>query len=280
MIRRNNIKKESNINNNRGVGSCSTPTNSGTWGRSAALAIPLRKSHPYEIHSKLTCRVESVLMAMFNYLSHWNDFGDIGAGFFYIKGIPRHHVLVDTGCEATRYLSDGFKAKQVASTEERLAEEGLTPDDIDTVIVTHLHGDHVENLHLFKNAKVTVQASELTGAYNPPFHTAAFYVPEYWEDANLAVVDGNVELFPGVWVLHTPGHSAGGQSVLVDAEGGRYIIFGMCCVKANIEEGNVPTIHGHGADVITVHDTMKKLHGMADTIITVHDVESFGKVYK
>jgi len=65
----------------------------------------------------------------------------IGATVTLIKSDK--NILVDTG-----YFED--REALIAT----LAEEKLTPDQIDIVIITHMHMDHVVNTYLFENAKI------------------------------------------------------------------------------------------------------------------------------
>jgi len=75
----------------------------------------------------------------------------------------------------------------------------------------------------------------------------------------------------------TPGHSPGGQSVIVDTAKGKAIITGCCCVNQNFEppEGmNVEVIPtGILIDPIQVYDSLLKIKKSADVIIPIHDSE-------
>lgn len=79
-----------------------------------------------------------------------------------------------------RLYTTVFRAKLIASgqPEAFLARRGLTPTDIQTVIITHFHPDHISGLHLFENARVigvrdalekTRRASPLTNARHGVF---------------------------------------------------------------------------------------------------------------
>lgn len=73
---------------------------------------------------------------------------------FLIEGAPRK-ILVDTGSWAAlmaRYWPG--KGVDDQSFEEALKKEGLTPDDIDIIVQTHLHHDHVGNTSKCRNAEV------------------------------------------------------------------------------------------------------------------------------
>jgi glyoxylase-like metal-dependent hydrolase (beta-lactamase superfamily II) len=222
----------------------------------------------------LTTRVDSFPMALFTYLHNFDKFISIGVGFFYIKGVSGQHIIVDTGSPDITFKAYGFDAKAVATPDERLAELGLKPSDIDMVILTQIHFDHVEYLRLFNNAKVVVQRSELE--QQAPPSTAGFIIRDFYEGANFVVVDGDVELFPGLWVLHTPGHSMGGQSVLLDTKSGRQIILGLCCGRENVEKKMTPAIH---VNLMEARNSLLRVIEMADTVITMHDLKDFSRVY-
>ena len=92
---------------------------------------------------------------------------------------------------------------------QALADRGMSPNDIDMVVLTHAHWDHVQNVDIFKNAQVAVGADELEYAKDP--HPTDWATSGYFHDMLtrrdvLAVIDGQ-ELAPGVRILGTPGHS-------------------------------------------------------------------------
>ena len=50
---------------------------------------------------------------------------------------------------------------------QALADRGMSPNDIDMVVLTHAHWDHVQNVDIFKNAQVAVGADELEYSKDP-----------------------------------------------------------------------------------------------------------------
>lgn len=91
---------------------------------------------------------------------------------FLLQGNGRN-ILVDTGggdplCEDMQ-LSE--HAQTIRLPDERpdqaLAKLGVKTEDIDTVILTHLHWDHCYNNHLFPQAEFFVQRKEIMAAVDP-----------------------------------------------------------------------------------------------------------------
>jgi N-acyl homoserine lactone hydrolase len=94
----------------------------------------------------------------------------------------------------------------------RLAQLDIAPQDIDYVINTHLHFDHAGNNDLLGGATFFVQREQYELARGNPS-----YPNQYWNLPGLSyeLVDGERELFAGVRVIPTPGHTPGHQSVLL-----------------------------------------------------------------
>lgn len=105
---------------------------------------------------------------------------------------------------------------------ERLAALGLTPNDIDAVVLTHAHWDHCLNVDCFPRARIVISPAEHEYTRQP--HELDWATP-VWTHAVLdrhpiqEVRDGE-EIADGVTVMATAGHSPGSQTVLVrTAEG-------------------------------------------------------------
>ena len=110
---------------------------------------------------------------------------------------------------------------------------GLAPGDIDLVINTHLHLDHVGGntrheeagtaIAVFPNAEYVVQRREYEDACRPNERTRASYLAENFEplraSRQLRLLDGDCEVAPGVRGVVTPGHTPGHMSVLLENEG-------------------------------------------------------------
>ncbi|MFC2005394.1 N-acyl homoserine lactonase family protein [Chloroflexota bacterium] len=191
---------------------------------------------------------------------------------WYIEG-SQPKTLVDAGVKVVAGVWN-----ELTSVEDGLGKLGLKPEDIEIVILTHLHVDHIELGHLFKEAKFIVQKKELDYARNPHPLDASIYDRSMFEDLNLEVIEGQREIIPGVSVFLTPGHTPGGQSVEVNTAAGKAIITGFCChlstfaqtevMKSRGWEVTAPLVHN---DVREAYDSVLKVKRRADIIIATHD---------
>lgn len=155
---------------------------------------------------------------------------------FLIQG-GDHPILVDTGPSTPEWCKKyhGFELKQTKeqTLEYALDKLGVKPDEIKTVINTHLHWDHCFQNNLFKNAVFYVQKIELNYAIDPlELHRIGYekipgVTPPWlhvWDQIKL--VDGDINIAPGVDVVLLPGHTPGSQGVLVQGKEKKYLIAG------------------------------------------------------
>lgn len=163
---------------------------------------------------------------------------DQPAYVFYIEGLSKK-VLIDTGPgdpndPNMKYHSNYFKLPEEEVGYALKKATGVDPEEIDIVIFTHLHWDHCQNNHLFKNAEFYVQISEMYDAINPcdrflkTYESFAMGAVPIWARTPVQwrFIDGDAEIIPGVRVYHIPGHSAGSQAIMVDTEKGPFFLVG------------------------------------------------------
>jgi N-acyl homoserine lactone hydrolase len=149
-----------------------------------------------------------------------------GPYFFFLVDHPEGKVLFDTGAHTKwkgKAAPDGTDIAIVIGEDDdvvtRLAELGVRPEDIDHVVVSHLHFDHAGGLRFFPNAKVYVQERELQFAYWPAIYQRSLYDRDDFDhDLNWHELHGPWDIFGdgAVTVLPTPGHTPGHQSLCVE----------------------------------------------------------------
>ena len=152
---------------------------------------------------------------------------------------PKHTIVVDPSTKYMRpFLKTSFK------------QIGVFVKDVDIVVVTHMHHDHIENLDMFPKAKVYVHSGsdeELPGA---------------------TVVDRDVfELCEGVRLVHTPGHCPEEMSVFVDADR-HYVIAGDAIPLEDNFLKNIPPRLSTDRDLAL--QSIKKIRDYADVVIPGH----------
>lgn len=220
-------------------------------------------------------------------MTHLFNFGGLGPRAiytWYISG-PKENILVDTGALLTGLIPQplrfpGAGGEQIQSLEDGLVKLELKPEDIDIIILTHLHEDHIQLARKYPNAVFIVQKAELEFARNPHPAQAFCYLKDDFNDINFEIIEGNREIIDGVSVVVTPGHSAGAQSVVVETPEGRAVITGFCCLLTNFNpppELGVPVIPpGILLNVIDAYESMIKMKNLADIIIPIHDSKFIG----
>ena len=196
---------------------------------------------------------------------------------WYLEGGEKT-VLVDTGEMSPIQSADREKAVggKIYTFEQGLARHNLKPEDIDVVIHTHLHNDHCENDYLCTNAKVYVQKKEYEFMQNPHPVDHRYY-PDVLDENNVVKIDGDANILDGIEVIFSPGHSVGGQSVVVNTSAGRAIITGFCCNDKNFPSTGPAIAPGVHIDLTEAYDSIQKIRQMADILIPLHDL-SIGRM--
>ncbi len=203
---------------------------------------------------------------------------------WYLEGGDKK-ILIDTG-EMRPIQSEDRESNiggKIYTFEEGLEKWGLKPEDIDVVIHTHLHADHCENDYKCSNAVFYIHEKELKTISDPhplDYRYVEDYIYEIKEAGQIRTVNGDREILPGISVMHTPAHTPGGQTILIDTAKGKVAITGFCVIRENFEPP--PAIRAMEMEVIPpgtsvntydAYDIMLKVRDLADIIIPLHEPE-------
>jgi len=201
---------------------------------------------------------------------------------WYLEGGDRK-VLVYTGemrpiQSADRERSIGGK---IYTLEEGLARWGLTPEGIDMVIHTHLHNDHCENDGKCVNAEILVHEKEIERIHNPhPLDVRYLedYILDVEESGQVRKLSGDTEILPGIRAVHTPAHTEGGMTVLVETASGTAAITGFCVIMENFLPPKAVTAMemevippGTHVNTYEAYDILLKVKRTADILIPLHE---------
>ena len=199
-------------------------------------------------------------------------------------------LLIDTGCgnKFSRKEAQIYRIEHRSTLLGQLKSCGVSPGDVDMVINTHLHFDHSGNNTLpegdalkptFPNALYLVRRDEHQEATSTHERNSASYDPRNWQpleaSGQLELVDDEREVVAGVRLLHTPGHTAGHQSVLIESQGKSLLYIGdLCPTQAHVP---LPWIMGYDLYPVTTLRTRQRIYrqaaNVAWTIFFEHDPE-------
>lgn len=143
------------------------------------------------------------------------------------------NLLIDSGIGKGK-LDDKKKrnlgVRAETRVEESLQELGLSPEDIDIVLMTHLHNDHAAGLTGFKdgelvsvfpNADIYTSQIEWDEMREPNIRSRNTYWKENWEpvQGQMKTFEGEIEVMPGIKMIHTGGHSDGHSVIKLEQNG-------------------------------------------------------------
>jgi len=224
-------------------------------------------------------------------LAFTQNWGEWMPTYCWLVEHPEGLILVDTG-ETAKIYEPGYlpkgglyhkavetRIKEEDEIQHQLAKLGFKPSDINTVVLTHMHGDHIGGLGLFQHSKILVSRTEYEmatskkGSGNGYFskNWPAWFQPtliEYEKEAECVFT----ESFPitadrKILAVPTPGHSVGHQSILVKVEAYTYFLAGDLTYNLSTLKQEIP-------DVILMNkaakETVNKVHQYVRTTPTVY----------
>jgi glyoxylase-like metal-dependent hydrolase (beta-lactamase superfamily II) len=213
----------------------------------------------------------------------------------------RRVIAIDTGFGESGFASAEDKLSGMFTDIEWpsvvLGKIGFRPEEVDTVILTHMHADHAGNVVAFPKAEVFVQREEYEGwtrvRRGELIKTAG---PGSWALSSInwenfdrfdeaiaagrvTLLDGDREVAPGITCrLASQSHTFGSQWVEIETASGPHIAAGDCVYwYANLEKMWPPGyIQGNPWNVMQVFEKMTRIIGdELPRVVPGHDMEVF-----
>jgi glyoxylase-like metal-dependent hydrolase (beta-lactamase superfamily II) len=201
---------------------------------------------------------------------------------YYVWAIvgPSEPIILDTGFDAA--MGKKRQREMIRPVGEGLKAIGIEPAEVKTVIVSHMHYDHVGNYDLFPRARYHLQDCEMAYATGRCMCHTALRMPFEVEDVvamvrkvfadRVAFHDGEDEIVPGVTVHHIGGHSKGLQSVRVKTRRGPVVLAADAAhLYAHLETGRIFPIAYNVAEVVEGYETLNRLAASPKHVVPGHD---------
>lgn len=166
-------------------------------------------------------------------------------GCYYVEADGKK-IMVDTGPAAPEQAAKSHKevgpllGPEDQSYIQLEKVTGVKPEEIDLILLTHLHWDHAYHLEKYPNAKIYVSKRELEFALNPlpPF----FYSYENWQTGQepffipaiprmIQLDMATTRITEHVSMIPAPGHTPGHMVIVVETDNGPYVLAGDAIIK-------------------------------------------------
>jgi glyoxylase-like metal-dependent hydrolase (beta-lactamase superfamily II) len=150
--------------------------------------------------------------------------------------------------------------------------------------VTHFHQDHFTGLDYFPNAKFVMQRAELEFWTGPLMHHDIFAkqirpkvrpaLERLQQQGRIELIEGDVELYPGLELLKAGGHTPGSQMVALDTAAGKAVLCGDIAYTLKNIRDHVPVGWYHNlADTVVALERALSTAARPDLAFPNHDTE-------
>jgi len=204
------------------------------------------------------------------------------------------YILYDTGSNPE--AMNGYWQKSMRETyplyqkeEERLENQlklcGVKPEDVKTVVLSHMHLDHAGNIHLFPHADVYVPEEDYKLALvkthmNPNPETYGGYIKGDMERSvkQYHLINEDFEIEKGIEVICLPGHTPNLLGLVVHLDT-QTIILPQDCIYTSEIYGSPAKMSGFVYDTISFYKSIEKVRKLAKKynakVFPAHDIEFF-----
>lgn len=202
------------------------------------------------VHADMNFVLDGLATATYDNRNPEHEYGEFVVWNLLIDH-PEATILWDTGSHEEAgegYWPDPLYQAfaHVDAAEHALPDDleaaGYGIDDIDAVVMSHLHLDHAGGLHHFADTEtpIYVHKEELQFAYysaTTDEGSIAYLKQDFDHELNWQIVHREQELFPGIELLHFPGHTPGLVGAKIDQAVEPVLVVGdEAYMRANFED--------------------------------------------
>lgn len=226
------------------------------------------------------------------WMENWNQREEMNILIYLIRG-GGHNILINTGpprdmgtINAAWLNFFGYPEAQIVRTEDQLpqnilASQGLTPDDISTVIVTPLQAYATANIPMFRNATIAISRKGWIEDFQAPYYhlhvprhlrippeVNSYLQNEGWEKVRLLADEAEIQ--PGIRAFWAGVHHRSSLAVAIDTEKGKIIVTDAFFKYGNIESGRYL---GVMESMMEADATWARIRREADLFASIYDPE-------
>jgi glyoxylase-like metal-dependent hydrolase (beta-lactamase superfamily II) len=168
----------------------------------------------------INASADDVRRAVDRYVGQTGESAYISGTNILLIDTGEQRILVDTGDGADSEPGLGYLL-------ERLPETGFSASDIDIVVITHGHGDHIgactdgNGQPAFPNARYVITQSDWEFRTAQPDASATTHLLPIAD--RFERIEPDAEIDPGIRALHAAGHSPGQVALLIESRGERLL---------------------------------------------------------
>ena len=208
---------------------------------------------------------------------------------------PQGKILFDTGCHPQ--AMEGYWPEHLKKIFPYYSEEGMslpaqlalcqtTPNEIKTVVLSHMHLDHAGNLALFPQADVYIHKADFIYALTCVHQSTQIEDHGAYIKADIEVpikkyhlVEEDLTLLDGVDIVTLPGHTPGVLGMVIHLEKDGVLIFPQDAVDTKDNYGPPAKASGIMYDKTAYFESIEKVRALADKyqaqVIFAHDKDDF-----
>ena|SRR5438552_1964182 len=210
---------------------------------------------------------------------------------YLIEMADGRRVLIDTGFPSSPFKArrsiHWFRVTPEDYVSRRLISIYLQPADIDFVICSHFDPDHCGGNDLFPHAKLFVQRRHYEAAISGE-HWRFELHRQHWDHPGLqyCLIDGDLEILPGISLIETTGHVPGHQSVMLELQSSRKILLAIDAISTGaVLKSHASVVHPFDMDAEATRKSVAKLRSLMreegiEQVVYGHDALQWPELLK